>query len=271
MAGANGYTDKEAAAAIGTRYGAFLHWLHGRYVPGYFTLVAVLRQIRDGRDPLVDASLKPAEFAAMLTSWRAEHGFTQRQAAIAIGCEFAALQSWEQQEHVPQQPGLAEIIRRLRMPVDAERVKAATRIKRPIEPEAFAARLREWRKRHRLSQAQAGRVLGTTARTIWVWEKARSLPNRPLAVLAKLDAQPVGATEVHGWLKRTAQQRDPRGGFGKKLHAWRKANGLNQLEACRVLGLPLDQALISKWEKRKALPRPKRLKAILAVIAGGAR
>ena len=74
-----------------------------------------------------------------------------------------------------------------------------------------------------LSQAQAWRVLGTTARTIWVWEKARSLPNRPLAVLAKLDTQPVGVTEVHGWLKRTAQQRDPRGGFGKE--AARMAQG----------------------------------------------
>ncbi len=118
-----------------------------------------------------------------------------------------------------------------------------------------------------MSQAQAGRLLGTTARTIWVWEKARSLPNQPLAVLAKLATQPVGVTEVHGWLKRTARQRDPKGGFGKKLRAWRKENGLNQAEACKVLGLPLDQALISKWEKRKALPRPKRLKAILAIIA----
>src|SRR5207249_2878458 len=91
--------------------------------------------------------------------------------------------------------------------------------------------------------------------------------NRPLAVLAKLDTQQLSVTESHGWLKRSARQRDPRASFAKKLRAWRKANGLNQAEACKVLGLPLDQALISKWEKRKALPRRTRLSEILAVLA----
>ena len=59
----NGYTDARAAEAIGCGYGTFLHWLHGEYVPNYFTLVAVLRQIRDGRDLLVDVKMTAAEFA----------------------------------------------------------------------------------------------------------------------------------------------------------------------------------------------------------------
>jgi len=38
---------------------------------------AVLRQIRDGRDPLVDVRMTPAKFADTLKNWRAGHGFTQ--------------------------------------------------------------------------------------------------------------------------------------------------------------------------------------------------
>ena len=37
---------------------------------------------------------------------------------------------------------------------------------RPIEPKEFAARLREWRRRHRLTQAQAVSFLSTASRTI---------------------------------------------------------------------------------------------------------
>jgi len=58
----NHFTDAEAAAAVGARYGAFLHWLNGHYLPHYFTQVAVLRQIRDGRDPLVDVRMSTRKF-----------------------------------------------------------------------------------------------------------------------------------------------------------------------------------------------------------------
>jgi transcriptional regulator with XRE-family HTH domain len=254
--GRGGFTDAEAAAALGCNYGTFRQWLSGACVPDYFTMVAVVRQMREGRDPLADVRLTAAEFAMMLKGWRAKHGFSQRQAAMAIGCTYGALQGWEKQQHAPRQPALAEIIRRLRMPVDAERVREATKRKRPVEPAEFAARLREWRKRHGLSQAQAGRFLGTTGRTVWVWESMRSLPNQPLAMLAKLAESPQKPRPM------ITPQR-----FGRLLRAWRKANGINQAAACRALGLPLDQALISNWERGKAMPRPARLKALLAKIA----
>jgi transcriptional regulator with XRE-family HTH domain len=143
-----------------------------------------------------------------------------------------------------------------RLPVDEERVREATRRKRPVEPAEFAARLKAWRKHHGLSQAQAERFLGTTGRTVWVWESERSLPNQPLAMLVKLNESPVKPKPL------ITPQR-----FGKLLRQWRKAAGINQADACKALGLPHDQALISRWERGKAMPRPARLKAILAVIA----
>jgi len=252
----NRFTDAEAAAAVGARYGAFLHWLNGHYLPHYFTQVAVLRQIRDGRDPLVDVRITAAEFANTLKNWRAAHGFSQRQAAIAIGTIRDVIGTWEQQEHVPQQPALAEIIRRLRMPVDDERVKLATKRQPVIEAQVFAARLREWRRRRRLTQAQAGQFLSTTARTIWVWEKARSLPNRPLAVLAKLaECPPPKPKPFITPLK-----------FGRLLREWRKRRRLNQLEAAAELGVGRDQAKISNWEKGKSLPRKPVLMRLLATF-----
>ena len=55
---------------------------------------------------------------------------------------------------IVRQPALAEILRRLRMPVDTELVKQATRRPKPIEPEKFAGLMRAWRKR---SGLRAGR------------------------------------------------------------------------------------------------------------------
>lgn len=266
-------TDRAAAAAVGAPYATFLRWLNGHCVPNYFTMVAVVRQVRDGRDPLVDVQMSAAEFAAKLRNWRANHGFTQHEAAVALGVQRDAIPDWETQSRVPQQPALAEVLRRLRMPVDEERVKMVAAPRPLIEPKEFAARLREWRQRYRLSRNQAAEALRnatglkTTDRTIYCWETGREMPWRPLIVLEKLQAPPVGVTTVHGWLKRSVRQRDPRATFGKKLRAWRKANGLNQAEACKALGLPLDQALISDWERAKSLPRQKRLRALLSMIA----
>ena len=63
---------------------------------------------------------------------------------------------------------------------------------RRVEPEEVAKRLRVWRRKHKLSRGRAARALSelgyfTTDRTIWVWETARMLPNRPKALLEKLE------------------------------------------------------------------------------------
>jgi len=271
----NGYTDAEAAAAIGCAYGTFQQWLHGRCMPHYFTLVGVLRQIRDGRDPLVDVRMTAVHFADTLKNWRAEHGFTQGEAAVAIGCTHGAVQTWEQQEHVPQQPALAEILRRLKMPVDAERVKLATRRQPVIEAQAFATMFREWRRRHRLTQTQAAAALvevgvGASARTIWVWETARALPQAH-----KLPVVMERISPMSDWhpLNRNNRMCEkvvrPKPviapeKFGRMLREWRKQRRLNQLEAAAVLGVGRDQAKLSNWERGKSLPRKPVLMRLLA-------
>lgn len=255
----HGFSDPEAAAALGCRYGTFTHWLNGHCLPKPLTLAAMLRQMRDGRDPLVDVCMGPAEFGALVSDWRLRLGLTQRQAGIALGVVRDTLGDWEQQMNVPQQPALAEVLRRLRVPVDVEAVQAASKRPPVIAPQDFAAALRKWRRRHQLTQTQAGRVLHTTGRTIWVWEAARSLPKRPFAVLAQL-RQPAPKPA------KPTPLIEPRR-FAALLRRWRRGHRLTQAQACAALGLPADAALISDYERGDAMPQPARLRAILDAIA----
>lgn len=265
----HGYSDAEAAAALGCRYGTLRHWITGRTVPLHFTLCAVVRQIREGCEPVSRNEVTPSEFAAMLTGWRADHGFTQRQAAVALGVRAETLRGWECLDAMPFEPALGEILRRLRMPVDAERVKQVTKRPPPIEPQKFAELFRAWRRRHRLSRDEAAAALRsvaglrTTGRTVWVWETARALPKRPLFVLDQLTT----ALAKRPTTARSEAQVAARN-FRRQLKRWRKSRGLNQAEACAILGLPGDQALLSHYERGTYTPRPERMAALLAIITG---
>ena len=64
---------------------------------------------------------------------------------------------------------------------------------------------------------------------------------------------PASGPGTHNWFK--ARSHD----FGQKLRAWRKARSLRQLDACAVLGLPRDQGLICRYERREASPRRERM------------
>ena len=75
------WSDAQAAAELGCAYGTLRHWLRARIVPGYFAMCAVVRQMREGHDPLTDVRMTPAEFARLLKQWRVQHRFSQRQAA----------------------------------------------------------------------------------------------------------------------------------------------------------------------------------------------
>ncbi len=263
----HGFSATEAAAVLGCGTGTVRHWLAGRVAPGYFTMCAVVRQMRDGHDPLTDVQMTAAEVADTLKEWRAVHGFSQRQTAAAIGTTTDVVCGWESQNGAPRQPALGEILRRLRMPVDGELVKQATKRPRPIEPEKFAELMRAWRRRCKLSRSQAAHALRsvagvkTTARTIWTWESARAFPQRPLAMLEL----------IHGPLavsppKPKPAIMEPRQ-FAALLRRWRRGHRLTQAQACAALNLPADQALISDYERGNAVPQPARMRAILDSIA----
>lgn len=264
--GRNAYSPADAANVVGCPVVTFRSWLAGRCEPDYFTRCAVVRQMREGHDSLSDVRMSPAEFADALKGWRVKHGFTQREAAAAIGTGAETVRNWESQDGVPRQPALGEILRRLRMPVDVELVKQATKRPRPIEPEKFAELMRAWRRRCKLSRVQAAHALRSTglrtmARTVWTWESARALPQRPLAVLAL----------IHGPLavsppKPKPAIMEPRQ-FAALLSRWRRGHRMTQAQACAALGLPADQALISDYERGNAVPQSARLRAILDAIA----
>lgn len=264
-----GLSDFGAACALGVPYATFVPWVNARNLPSPLTLAAVLRQIREGCDPNVRLSIEPPEFARLVSDWRLGHGLTQPQAGLVLGVTRDAISSWECEESMPHQPALAEVLRRLRMPVNVPAIQAATKRPRPIEPREFARQVRQWRRRHRLTQEEAAAVLGTTRRNVWVWEAARAVPWRPQDVLARL-AEPFTRTEP----KVAAVLPPPKpkplitpSRFAALLRRWRKGHRLTQAQACYALGLPADAAVISDYERGDLFPQPARLRAILDAIA----
>ena len=236
-------------------------------------MCAVVRQMREGHDPLSDVRMTSAEFAGVLKEWRVQHRFTQRQAAVVIGTTTDVVRGWESKGGAPRQPALGELLRRLRRPVDEELVKQATKRPRAIEPEKFAGLTQTWRKRCKLSRRRAAEALRevsglkTTQRTIWTWEAALALPQRPLAVL-ELILGPLAVTPPKP--KPPKPLITPRQ-FAKALRDWRRAHCLTQAQACVALGLPHDQALISDWERGKAFPRKPRLQQFVSCAETTAR
>lgn len=208
--------------------------------------------------------------AFALKDWRARHDLTQPEAAVAFDVCRETISQWECGGPV-RQASLPAVLATLATTLEPERIaeiKAAVAIVPPIAPADFAERLRAWRRRHRLTRRQAGEALDVHERTVCAWECCTQFTHAPMLarVLPRLDAPPVGVTSTNGWKARTAAHRDPQRRFANALRAWRKARGLNQLEAAAALGLPHDQALISNWERGKRLPKPERLMQICKFI-----
>jgi len=49
------------------------------------------------------------KFATMLVAFRKRHNYSQRDAAVALGCSKRTLQNWEQKRAMPQGFGLQAI------------------------------------------------------------------------------------------------------------------------------------------------------------------
>lgn len=265
-----GWSDARAAMELGCNYGTLRHWLAGRAGPGYFAMCAVERQMREGHDPLTDVRMNAPEFAGALKGWRVRHGFTQREAAAAIGVRTDTIRGWEGRKSCPLQPALGEILRRLRMPVDVELVKRAVKPPPPIEREKFAGLLLAWRKRCKLTRKEAAYALRTagmktTDRTLWLWENGKAMAQRPLAVLELIHGPLAVKPPKPEPPERPKPLIEPRE-FAKRLRDWRRKYCLTQMQACVALGLPHDQALISNWESGKAFPRKPRLQKLVAAL-----
>lgn len=55
--------------------------------------------------------IKPKHFARMLQEWRESKGFSQRDAADALGISKKSLQNWEQERSMPQGIGLTILVK----------------------------------------------------------------------------------------------------------------------------------------------------------------
>ena len=242
--------QRAAAAELGVSYGTLCGWLSRvRGLPCRLTRAAVLRRMRGGCEPIAEAS--PSEVAAACKIWRAKNGLSQVQAGALLKWPPSMFRSIEGMTGRMTPLAVDEILHQIRKPVSAEEVAVIKQRQRPVEPGVVAERLRQWRRTHRLNRRQAADALkamgfATTARTLWVWETERMLPQRPLALLEKLAEKP----------PKTEPQREEIGrSFGQTLRQWRRKRGLNQREALAILGEGGDQAKVSDWERGKMVPR----------------
>ena len=62
----------------------------------------------------------------------------------------------------------------------------------------FAKRFRALRTARGLSQSRAAQLLSVTAVTVWLWEKARTMPWEPADTLARLERSPVESRKARG-------------------------------------------------------------------------
>ena len=237
------------------------------------------------------------EFAGVLKGWRVRHGFTQREAAAAIGVRTDTIRGWETRKGCPRQPALGEMLRRLRMPVDVDLVKRAVKPPPPIEREKLpgccwrgesAADARgggvcaahggleddrpdalDMGEREGDGAAAAGRAethialgLPHDQALISNWESGKAFPRKPRLqnLVAALEQPPASGSGTHNWFVARSKE------FGEQLRAWRKARGLRQMGACAALGLPPDQGLICRYERGEASPRRERMERLLAII-----
>ena len=241
--------QRAAAAELGVSYGTLCGWLSRvRGLPCHLTLAAVLRRMRGGCEPIAEAS--PFEVAAECKIWRAKHGLTQIQAGAMLKWPPSMFRSIEAMTNRMTPLAADEILHQIRKPVSAEELAVIKQRQHAVEPGVVAERLRQWRRAHRLNRRQAADALkamgfATTARTVWVWESERMLPNRPLALLEKLAEKP----------PQTEPRREEIGrSFGQTLRQWRRMRGLNQREALAILGEGDDQGKLSRWENGKQVP-----------------
>ena len=212
--------------------------------------------------PAPTEQFTPVELATLLKRWRIEHGLSQKEAAIALRCSKCIIRRIEGYRHNVQDISLAELLYRLRRPVNVNGAREAARGMPLISRDEFGRRLREWRKRHRFSRTRAARALRafgfpTVDRTIWTWETGRELPWNTKAVLDAIAKAPPEEKPVI-----------TRGEFATLFKLWRKAHGLNQMQASTLLGVGRDQAKISKWESGIWFPMRRTLERLLPILKG---
>jgi len=140
------------------------------------------------------------------------------------------------------------------------------RVQKPwMTPRQFATLLRNLRRKHCLTQAQACVALGLPNDQGVISDshrgKAFPCPPRLQQLVAALKQPPASGSGTHSWFVRAIE-------FRHKRRAWRKARGLRQLDACAVLGLPSDEGLVCRSNAERPARGERASRRIPAIIAG---
>lgn len=250
---ATGYTDAEAAAALGLSYTAFCDLKNQRSSPKPDKLAEIARRLRGQSTRKHNANAAAADFAEKLSAWRESGGLSQRDAGTALGVTAATVHAWE---HLIKAPGPRTLIRVLPILCAPPPTPAAKPSR--LDP-AFGPRLRAWRKASRLTQAEACALLQISDKaTLSHYERGRVMPcpERLASIEQIIGAGPALTAHTHAEVS-----------FPQRLRAWRKARGLTQDQACAEIGVP-DAKTLSDYERGSAIPLPDRRAQIESIIAG---
>ena len=80
-------------------------------------MAGVLRQVRDGLNPMMQVKMTSSELAARLKEWRAIHRLNQLPAGLMLDLPTHTVRGWETLRHEVYQPMLGEmLIRTAAMP-----------------------------------------------------------------------------------------------------------------------------------------------------------
>jgi transcriptional regulator with XRE-family HTH domain len=252
--GATGYTDAEAATALGLGYTAFCDLKNQRNLPKPDRIAEIARRLCGQSARKHNAGIAAAEFAEKLSAWRNSGALSQRGAARALRVTAATVHAWE---HLLKAPGPRALLRLA--PILSAPPPSGQKHSR-IDP-AFSPRLRAWRKASLLTQSEACALLRISDKaTLSHYERSRAMPcpERLALIEQKIAAGPALTPRTHAEIS-----------LPQRLRAWRNARGLMQTEACAILGVP-DVCTLSDYECGHSLPLPDRLAHIEATISGEA-
>lgn len=118
-------------------------------------------------------------------------------------------------------------------------------------PERFGDHIRQRRCQLRISQREAGVVVGVTAQTILHWEKGHTEPpieSMP-AILRFLGYEPFPKPET----------------LADRLFCIRRRRGWTIKEAAKALGV--DEGTWSTWERGQGVPRGRRRRSLVDFLA----
>lgn len=175
-----------------------------------------------------------------LRAKRLEEGRTQKELAQHLAVDEFTVANWEAGHTVPLAHRYARIAHYLGYD--------------PIPTgDAIPQRIKAYRRREGLTQAQAARRLGVNAKTWWEWENGKRLPTQ------------INAVRIKRLLDARAQHKPPgEDRLGERLRWWRIQAGLSQPQLANRLGV--HATTLRTWELERRQPSASKIGGVLGLL-----